>query len=56
MKSEQLTFEQMVEAGKILNDLTSENKDIIMTMLLKSNEVVIDYENRIKNAINQLER
>lgn len=56
MKSEKLTFEQLMEIGLILNDLDTEKKNLVMEYIIKANNAVIDYENRIQNAINQLQR
>lgn len=55
IESKELTFEQLVEIFKITNDL-GDKKGIITQHIINLNNAVRDYENRISNAINQLER
>ena len=53
MKAE-LTTEQLVEIGKALTGLDQDKKDLIFNQVIHLNNTVRDYENRIRNAINQL--
>jgi hypothetical protein len=55
MKSQQLTFEQLMEIGLALNKIEAEQKDMIMNYVIGLNNAVREYENRIKNAVYQLE-
>jgi len=56
METKQLKFDQLMEIGTILNELSPSDKETILNYVGKLNNAVRDYENRIKNAIGTLER
>ncbi len=45
-----------MEAFKILSELDKDKKEILVNVITGLNNAVRDYESRINNAINQLQR
>jgi len=56
MEKKELSFTELVEIHVALTSLSKEQKEFVVNQVYKLNNAVRDYENRIKNAINQLER